>query len=126
MRLEQPRGDDGGLFPTHAAIKLGHEWGTRVFVALREKMRGFLQSARSTRLLRASVEMTLFGLARDSESNDWWLGGGIHSHPCRDEAAAWMGHPVICGSSRKMRGLLHSALRAAVEMTLFGVVRERG
>lgn len=29
---------------------------------------------------------------------DTWLGYGILSHPCRDKAAAWMGHPILCGA----------------------------
>jgi hypothetical protein len=33
-------GGDGSYFPTHAAMRPRHEWGTRMFVAIRAKYRG--------------------------------------------------------------------------------------
>ncbi len=26
-----------------------------------------------------------------------WLGKALHSHPCRDKTASWMGHPIVIG-----------------------------
>ena len=33
---------------------------------------------------------------KNNSKNNGWLVEGIHSHPCCDETAPWMGHPGVC------------------------------
>src|SRR5260370_20079030 len=54
----------------------------------------------------AKTEADPYGMTnkRTSNGNDKdksWLGEVIHSHPWRDEAAPWMGHPCGYGGERR-------------------------
>ena len=37
------------------------------------------------------------GNSKNNNNSKSWLGKDVHSHPCRDETATWMGHPSFCG-----------------------------
>ncbi len=55
---------------------------------------------------------------KNNSNVESWLGEGLHSHPCHDEAAPWMGHPLTGGWVEFSTATIDSLLR-------FGVTSKR-
>src|ERR1700722_9808410 len=74
-----------GYFPTHVAVRLRHGWGTPGFWGWFEENSNSNDNYKSN------------GNYNNNGNYKSWQGKGILSHPCRGEAAPWMGHPGLLG-----------------------------
>jgi hypothetical protein len=57
---------------------------------------------------------------KNGKSNDKsWRGKFIHSHPCRDEAATWMGHSIGLGWVKEQQQNTVSLPYTTIETTFY-------